>query len=498
MGGVTPWDRPDYSRPAKEGPSQLYPQELSGQTYRGEWDNGKPIYTETREGVSRLNGYEGTVGGQVVADAEMVQSAAEETIGLAGDADLQSLPQQGQNGYSPYAGMKPEDLPAVHVAILLPLSGQHASIGQALLRSAQLALFDIGFKNFKLIPRDTRGTAMGAREAAQQAVAERAQLVLGPLFAHSVDAARQVLRPYNINMIAFSTDWSLAGGNSFIMGFLPFAQVQRVVQYAQGQGYEDIGILSPDTDYGNAVIASYNSLAYHFGFNQAEIVRFPANEKDISEIVKSFTYYDERKKELEDMIRSLEIQAEIDPDDIAVQTELNSLKKMDSWGSKPYDAVLLPMGGDQLRSVSNLISFYDLGPKETKRLGTGLWDDRGLAREPGLQGGWFAAPSPDLRLSFEQKYETLYGAKPPRLSTLSYDATALAAILAIKGLRETGRPAYDIQSIMNPNGFAGLDGIFRFRTDRLVERGLAIMEIKDGQVNVIDPAPNTFESYSSL
>jgi ABC-type branched-subunit amino acid transport system substrate-binding protein len=120
-------------------------------------------------------------------------------------------------------------------------------------------------------------------------------------------------------------------------------------------------------------------------------------------------------------------------------------------------------------------------------------DDTALATEPSLEGTWFAAPSPNLRRDFTQKYMGTYGKPAPRLATLAYDATALAAVLAQRGIQQTGQPSFDHAAITNPNGFTGINGIFRFRSDGTAERGLAVLEFKHGQITVIDKAPRTFQ-----
>jgi len=178
--------------------------------------------------------------------------------------------------------------------------------------------------------------------------------------------------------------------------------------------------------------------------------------------------------------------------------DVRSFAKYDTRNDKtapaPYDAVLMPVGGQTAITIANLMTQFDLPPNSVKRLGTGLMDDTGLAGEPGLNGAWFAAPSPNLRREFEQKYMSTYARKPPRIATLAYDATALSAILAQRGLQNEGRPYFDKNSLMNPNGFFGIDGIFRFRSDGTAERGLAILEFSRGRINVIDEAPTTFET----
>lgn len=351
----------------------------------------------------------------------------------------------------------------VKVAILLPLSGKHESLGQSMLKAAQLALFDINAPGFELIPEDTQGTAEGARKATQKAIQNGAELILGPLFAESVRASAPIAAGRRINLIGFSTDWTLAGRNTFIMGFLPFDQIDRLASYVAAKNIGRIGVIAPDTPYGNAVNSAYSQAAARYGLQTSARALIPPRTANISPILKDFTQFDARQ-------------------------EGGPLENM-----QPFEAVLMPTGGQQAADIANLITHYDLPPRDVKRLGTGLFDDRNLASERNLNGAWFAAPMPDLRRSFEQKYIATFGESAPRLATLAYDATALAAVLSIRGIRENGKPAFDRNNISNPNGFAGIDGIFRFRPDGTAERGLAILEFNKGQIRTIDPAPNTFQ-----
>ncbi|MGH1398055.1 MAG: penicillin-binding protein activator [Alphaproteobacteria bacterium] len=347
----------------------------------------------------------------------------------------------------------------VKVSILLPLSGKHEALGQSMLKAAQLALFDINASGFELIPHDTSGTPDGARHAAQKAIQNGSELILGPLFADSVRAAKPIASNARINMLAFSTDWTLAGGNTFIMGFLPFDQVDRLTKYIAAKRLGRVGVIAPDTPYGNAVNNAYSQTAARYGIRTTARTLIPPHTSNLAPTLSEFTRYTARQ----------------------------------SGAPKPFDAVLMPTGGQQAADIANLLSHYDLPPREVKRLGTGLFDDKSLASEANLNGAWFAAPMPDLRRNFEQKYIATYGKSAPRLASLAYDATALAAVLSVRGITATGTPAFDKTSIANPNGFAGIDGIFRFRTDNTIERGLAILEFKNGHISTIDPAPRTFQ-----
>ena len=330
-----------------------------------------------------------------------------------------------------------------------------------MLKAAQIALFDLGAQNFELLPLDTQGTAQGAQSAAQQAIQGNATLILGPLFANSVRAVKSATANTNINIVAFSTDWTLAGGNTFIMGFLPFDQVDRLTSYIASQNIQSVGLITPQSSYGSAVKTAFDRLAPQYGIQTTERLEFDPNTDNLAPQMRSFTRYDQREN--------------------------------NSAAADPYQAVLMPVGGNQATAISNLLSHYDLPPRTVKRLGTGLMDDLSLASETSLDGTWFAAPSPRLRKSFEEKFQTTYGYPAPRLSTLAYDATALAAILAQNAEKAGYQPRFSRSEITNPNGFFGIDGIFRFRPDGTAERGLAILEIDRGRFKVISTAPKTFE-----
>ena len=347
----------------------------------------------------------------------------------------------------------------IKVALLVPLSGQNAAVGEALSNAAQMALFDAGADRFELIPRDTGGTASGAAQAAQSAVQDGAKLILGPLFAEEVRAASPVAQNANINMIAFTTDWKQAGPNTFIMGFVPFGQVQRVLDFAARQGVRSVGVIAPQNEYGNALMSVYESQARASGLQTIDTIRVNPGDPGLSTVVQKFARADSRKR-----------------------TDGRT-------APPPFDAVFVPVSGTDLRTISNLLTYYALDPQAVRRLGTGIWDDPAIARETNLNGAWFAAPEPGARRIFEQKYRDIYGTNPPRLASLGYDAIALAAVLA-----RTGHPGFDRGGITNPNGFSGIDGIFRFRADGLAERGLAVIEFRNGQPVVIDPAPRTFEA----
>lgn len=314
------------------------------------------------------------------------------------------------------------------VAILLPLSGSNAALGQSMLQAAQLAVFDTGYDNFELMPFDTAGTPGGAAMAASSALSKGAQIILGPLFAEEVRSVKTATSGQNINIIAFSTDWTLAGGNTFIMGFLPFGQVDRIAAYAAARGLKNTVILSGQDTYGLSASSAFEQSARRYG--------------------------------------------------LAANRAAAPLPS--------HDSVFIPAGGQSLASLAAKT------PPTLRKLGTGLWDDDRLATSPYMNGAWFAAPSPSLRAGFETKYKSTYGSAPIRIASLAYDATALSVALGKLGQTRGTVPAFDAQSLTNPAGFAGIDGIVRFQTNGMAERGLAVLEFRGGRMVEIDPAPKRF------
>ncbi len=394
--------------------------------------------------------------GIVTKDPDSIPDIAWQTPGQRQDLTRQDQQYQRTQERAPEASatpttkVPPAALPGsaakqkISVSLLLPLSGKHAAMGQAMLNAAQMALFDVGSSGFELLPRDTRSTPAGAAAAARAAVSSGADLILGPIFADDVKAIKPIIAGTDIPAISYTTDWTLAGNNIYVTGFLPFAQVARVTRFAQNQGYRRFAVYAPQTEYSDIVIATLQKT----GVPITKISRYSPLQPDISALVADFS------------------------------------------ATTDFDALVLPIGGEGLNTLVSVFGLSNIKSDNKKFIGTGLWDDPALAGNPALHGSWFAAPDPALRRDFEKRYQDNFGTAPPRLSTLAYDTTALAAVLARAPYE--GPSPFGRAQLVNPRGFAGIDGVFRFRPDGLIERGLAVLEIRSGKAVVIDPAPTAF------
>jgi ABC-type branched-subunit amino acid transport system substrate-binding protein len=334
----------------------------------------------------------------------------------------------------------------VKVALILPLSaaGNAGVAAQSMKSAAEMALSEFLNPNIQLLIKDDAGSPQGAQQGAQQALDEGAEIILGPLFASSVPATAQVARGRGISVIAYSTDSSVAGRGVYLLSFLPESDVNRIVEYAASIGKRSFAAMLPENAYGNVVEAAFKQAVPKRG---GRIVAF---EK----------YGADRATPARNVAQAL----------------------------GQADALLLADDGDAVVAVADALTTAGANLRNIQLLGTGLWDNPRVFASAKLQGGLFAAPDPSGFRSFSNRYRAKYNTEPVRTATLAYDAVALAAALA----RTQGGQRFTSDVLLNPSGFAGIDGLFRFRPDGTNERGLAVMRVATGGSQPVAGSPKSF------
>jgi ABC-type branched-subunit amino acid transport system substrate-binding protein len=341
------------------------------------------------------------------------------------------------------------------VALLLPLSGAAGAmdVAKGLKQAGELALIEYDNPNILLISKDTLGTAEGARKAADEAMAAGAEVILGPLFAHEVTAVSAAASARNVPVIAFSSDQTVAGRGTYLLSFLAGKEIPRVVDYAGRQGRKSFAALVPAGAYGKLVESELRAVASRQGARVTAVQAY-TTAGGMNEPVK-------RVRE-------------------AMQSAAHS--------GAPVDTLLVAAGGDMLPTLAPLLASNDIDTRAVKLIGTMAWDYADIGREPALVGGWFPAPEAKGWSEFAQRYSKTYGSQPPRLASLAYDAVSLTVSLASQPVGQRFTSA----NLTRPSGFAGVDGLFRLRTDGLIERGLAVLEVQPSGIRVLDPAPVAF------
>jgi ABC-type branched-subunit amino acid transport system substrate-binding protein len=334
----------------------------------------------------------------------------------------------------------------VKVGLLLPLSasGNAGVAAQSMRNAAEMALAEFQNPNVQLLIKDDGGSAQGAQQGTQQALDEGAEIILGPLFALSVPATAQLARGRGVSVIAFSTDSSIAGRGVYLLSFLPESDVNRIIDYSSSIGKRSFAALLPDNAYGNVVEAAFKQEVGRKGGRVVAFTKYGADRAAAARTVAA------------------------------------------SLGSA--DALFIADDGDSVVGMADALTAAGANLKNIQLLGTGLWDNPRVFASPNLQGGLYAAPDPAGFRAFSGRYRAKYGSDPVRTATLAYDAVALVAALA----RTQGQQRFSPDVLTNPSGFAGIDGLFRFRSDGTNERGLAVMRVGSGGGVPVAGSPKSF------
>lgn len=342
-------------------------------------------------------------------------------------------------------------------AVLLPFSHPRADVraeAESMLAGIELAMFNRGEPNFVLLPKDTAGVKSTAEARAAEALEEGADIIIGPLFSANVQAVRDLAFEAGIPVVAFSNSRDAAGNGSWLISIAPEEEVVRITDAAFQRGLRLFAYLGPSSDYGRRIEAALRTrVALNGGRMVSSGFYSPSNDAPVDEARQVAT---------------------------AVNAELEA-------NAATRVAVMIPEGGVRLRGVAPLLPYYDVDIRRVQLLGTGLWNDPSVWREPTLIGGIFPAPDPESLARFSESFERIYRRKPTDLASIGYDAGALAAALASAG-------ALNIEGVTQQDGFAGVNGLFRFRADGTAERSLAVLELKAGEGAVpVELGRDTFD-----
>ncbi len=343
----------------------------------------------------------------------------------------------------PSATALPTDSGRHRIALLVPMSGETAAVGQAIANATTMALLDTNADNLRITTYDT---ANGIAGAAQQAIADGNKLILGPLMGDAVPAVQSAARAAGVPVIAFSNDTSVAASDVFVMGHNPEQSIRRSIEFARTRGASRFAALLPEGDYGLRSASALDNALRDFG---GVLVRRENYARGNTSIV-------------------------------------SAAARLRAAGG--YDAVLI---ADSARLGIEASDELQRGAgARTRIIGTELWSgETVLARAASMEGAIFAAVSDQRYKRFAESYEARFGAKPYRVATLGYDAV----LLTLRVAREwkVGNP-FPKNELYDRGGFLGVDGPFRFARSGIAERALEVREVRGGDVVAVDPAPAGF------
>ena len=353
---------------------------------------------------------------------------------------------------SPSAPQQPTTLIGegkVKAGLILPLSasGNAAVAAQSMRNAAEMALAEFNNPDLQLLVKDDAGSAPGAQQAAQAALDEGAEIILGPLFALTVGPVGRAARARGVPVIAFSTDTNVATRGVYLLSFLPEADVDRIIGYAASQGRRSFAALVPDNAYGSVAEAAFKQAVGRAGGRVIALERYPLD-----------------------------------------RTQMQTPVRNVAQAASQADAIFVPDGTDAVPTIVQTLTANGIDTKRVQLLGTGLWEDAQIFSNPLLDGAWYAGPDSTGFRNFSARYRSRYGKDPVRTASLAYDAVALVAAL----VKTQGRQRFSDDVLTNSSGFTGIDGLFRFRPDGTNQRGLAVLRVSPTGGQIISPPPKGF------
>lgn len=357
--------------------------------------------------------------------------------------------------------MPPKPDGIMRIALLLPKSGENAVLGNELQRGAELALFSLRNSQIELLVFDT--VERGAGVAAREAVVAEADIIVGPLFSDAVVLARQVAATHGVPMLALSNNTAIAGRGSWLFGYLPEQQVDILLGHALTVGRNKVGIIAADDVFGQRLARHARKRLGQFGLEPEDFITLTAaqlaSEDQLKNAVKRFTGYT----------------PPADDEDTPAASELPPPR---------FDAVLFAGSADFALRTAPVLAYYDADPERVLYLGNAQWNQRRILMEPSLQGGLFASRPTDRDDAFNALWSDALGGRPGALARLSFDAMAMAAILAGQK-RETWNAALETGS-----GYNGFSGAYRLMPDGGNRRSFEIRQVSGGVSTIFQPAPD--------
>ncbi|WP_460272488.1 penicillin-binding protein activator [Celeribacter sp. ULVN23_4] len=347
----------------------------------------------------------------------------------------------------------------VPVALLVPYESSSAgdvALATSLENAARLAMADLDGVTIDLRVYPTAGQAERASAAATQAVRDGAKIILGPVYGGSAKLAGIPAANAGINVLSFSNNPDIAGGNVFILGPTFQNTANRLVSYARANGKGRIMVVNGNSPAENAGAAAIKTAIARQGATLAAEESFELSQQGVIQA-----------------IRPIASEARSSGANAVFFTSGND-------GAMPLLAQMLPENG--------------LKSPDPQYIGLQRWNVPTSALSlPGLQDSWFAIPDQQLTANFSGHYSATYGQPPHALAGLAYDGIA-----AIGALVQAGdQNALTAQGLTRSSGFVGVNGIFRLLANGTNERGLSVATIQNNQVIEIDPAPRAFGGAGS-
>jgi branched-chain amino acid transport system substrate-binding protein len=374
----------------------------------------------------------------------------------------------------------------VKVALFLPFSGKNKELGWNLFNAATLSIFDNDSKrNLELVLFDSKDLNSDASKVFDEIIRQNIKVVIGPVFSTVAKEIASKAKRHKITVISLSNNQDLIGetneeGGVFLAGMLFEAQVDKIIDYAMGRGKYSFASISPNNQYGKTITDLMKTTVRNRDGNFISAEFYNSNDQDIERAVSN-------------VIKTFNISGHL-------LESKNKLKKdtVISEGDRIYPQVIMvPESGKNLAKIVASIKKQNTDEREFQIIGTSQWDDISTVNNLNLLGAWFASPENKKFREFERSYYRSFNKFPPRIASIIYDSVAVVAQIAREKNEDEEITLKDFTNFENPphNGFEGIDGLFRFLPNGLVQRNLAVLQVGSGEFDTIEKPTDMFLKY---
>ena len=355
-------------------------------------------------------------------------------------------------------------LPPFNIAVLVPLSGPHKKLGQNIIDAIELALLQLNNEALTIIPFDTQGDSFAASQAAQDALDQNIDIILGPVFSTTTQAVMKTLKNQTIPVISFSNDSRLADSGALIFGVSPEQQMYQMIDYAiHAADIKKFATIMPNSLYGATL---------------SKAIRKTVNAFDDANIIKTEIY------PINDRGQAIDITRHIDLAYQAFMSNTASSKQKESSASLSDFAFVIGATGEDLEKITSYFADKKQNSALPQLIGTSQWYQTKFLNDPILQGAWFATIPMDRFQSYQEQFYKKYHYTSEQIASVAYDAIFLVATL--HALAPEEKLSY--HSFMNDRGFIGVNGAFHFTAAGISERNFAVVEIRpEGFTALLSP-----------
>ncbi len=377
----------------------------------------------------------------------------------------------------------------LRVATILPLTGKNAKIGKSMLNAINLSLFDNDHKDrIELFIFDNKSSDYNSKKIIKKIADKKIRLVIGPVFTSSIESISEIAAENNIVVLSFSNNSDLINYKGiFLSGFSPEQEIDRITSYLIDSGKSNFSVIAPNNQYGIRIAKTLREMAEikdaNFISSQFYINSKKSFTKIANTILNSYIVSDEIE----------EYQEELEAIEDKEEREIRELEIIAQH--KIYaDTILIAESGDKAFKIAKELHLNNVDGRDIQIIGTSHWDKVSILEGNSLSGAWFPGPNNKYYSRFKEKYNQIYGEDPVRISSIAYDVTAFVIDLSseIKDQKLTGN---DIVNYNGKKGYRGIDGLFRFLPNGIVERNLSVLGVGNSEFKIIDRAPRRFLNY---